>query len=93
MPAETLPFAMVSTPLNVASNTQCACVITPGNEAYAVVQTSTNGGTTYSNATTPRLYRSEVTETLTSLAANTRVRVNFYGGCGRLTVDMTASTP
>ena len=76
-----------------ATDTACDVVITPGNEAYAVVQTSTDAGVTYTNATTPRLDRSEVTESLTSLANDTLVRVNFYGGCGELAIEMTANTP
>ncbi len=93
MAAETLPFAMASTAVNVGSDTRATTTITPSNEAYAVIQTSTDAGATYANASTPALYRSETDVVLTGLAANTRVRARFFGGCGTCTVDIVADTP
>ena len=84
---------MTSAAVDVATDTQAAVTITPSSEAYVVVQTSDDAGVTYTDATTPALYRAEATETLSDLAEDTLVRAKFYGGIGTLSVDIVASTP
>lgn len=93
MAVETLLRAMESAAVNVATDTRATTTITPSNEAYVVIQTSTNGGATYSNASTPALYRTETEVVLTGLANNTRVRAKFFGGIGTCDVDIVADTP
>ncbi len=93
MAAETLPRAMASTAVDVATDTRATTTITPSNEAYVVIQTSTDAGVTFTNASTPALYRSETDVVLTGLAEDTQVRAKFFGGCGTCTVDIVADTP
>lgn len=93
MAAEVLPRAMVSTAVDVATDTRATTTVTPSNEAYVVIQTSTDAGVTFADASTPTLYRSETDVVLTSLANDTQVRAKFFGGIGTCTVDIVADTP
>ena len=87
-----MTFAGYSEVFNIGTDTQLDFQLTPTQEAYVSFQSSTDGGTTWSDGGSQAVLEAPDSGAIPGQAANTQYRIYFFGGIGTLHVQFD-STP